>query len=118
MSDASVIANAKRQAELEALHRDVTKPVPPPGTDGDSLRHIRGMEQISDEMLQERATFNLKEHMAKQGAGAGALDLAKLSTEELEGLANAAAREMQTREERTNDAQHSARPQSATDAQK
>ncbi len=106
MSDATVLANAQRQAQLEAQHRDLTKPVPPPGTDGASIRQLKGFEGITDEMLQERATFNLKDHMAKlppqitKGAvvNATVIDLKMLSKEELLGLVDAAAQELAQKE--------------------
>ncbi len=100
MSDATVIANARRQAELEARNRDLTKPEVQLGSTGDSLRSVRGMENITDEMLQERATFNLKDHMAKQTAKieAKTLDLKTLSAEELRGLRDAADQELAQKE--------------------
>ena len=104
-NDAQVIANAIRQAELEKRHRDLTKPVPPIGTDGESLRNVKGFEQISDEMLEERANFNLREHMRKVGATLPAkppiqsvVDLSSMSPEELRGLAGAAQSELAQKE--------------------
>lgn len=100
MSDATVLANARRQAELEAQHRDLTQPVPPVGTDGDSIRRVKGFEQITDEMLQERATFNLKDHMANMNAIAArsSIDLTKMTADELRGLAEAAVTELGRKE--------------------
>jgi hypothetical protein len=104
LSDSAVLANAKRQAELEARHRDLTKTIPPPGTDGDSLRAIPGMAGISDEMLDERANFNLKDHMQKTPTvcidawSPPRIDLTKLTPEELYGLQNAARTELAQRE--------------------
>jgi hypothetical protein len=113
MSDATVLANAKRQAELEARGRDLTKPMPPPGTDGDSLRAIPGMANITDEMLAERASFNLKDHMLnvpvklrgqdpggnfRSERGRSEIDLASMTREELYGLQNAARAELAQRE--------------------
>ncbi len=104
-SDARVIANAQRQAELQARHRDLTKPVPPIGTDGDSLRSVKGFEGITDEALQERATFNLQEHMKGMPKVAtmthesrrSDIDLSKMTEEELHGLAGAALSELEQR---------------------
>lgn len=105
-ADGRVIANAIKQAELEARNRDVTKPQPPAGTDGDSLRKIRGFDQISDQMLQERASFSLKDHMAGRTAGVlsapvpkpAALDLTSMTTEELAGLEKAARQQRKSKE--------------------
>ena len=106
MSDASVLANAKRQAELEARGRDLTKPMPPPGYDGESLRTVRGMSEITDEMLAERATFNLKDHMAGTAATAKAvaqnptLNLAAMSKDQLEAIAQATMTEIAQRQDK------------------
>lgn len=99
--DAQVIANAKRQAELEARGRDLTKPVPPPGHTGDSMRALPGFGAITDEMLAERANFNLRDHLKQQKAPAvrPTLDLSKMTPEELEGLMGAAAQELATKRE-------------------
>ena len=103
-----VITAAQRQAELEARHRDLTKVIPPPGTDGDSLRALKGFESVTDEMLAERATFNLKDHMrgakittvttVDAGEQARTVDMAAMSPEELRGLIEAAARELEQKE--------------------
>lgn len=104
MSDASILANAKRQAELEARGRDLTKQMPPPGQTGESLRQIKGMEQITDEMLAERANFNLREHMKGKstavtvGQTVDRVDLSAMSPDELSGLLDATMREMAQRE--------------------
>ncbi len=104
--DARVIANAQRQAELQARHRDLTKPVPPIGTDADSLRQVKGFEGITDAMLDERANFNLRDHMkgiASQkivmhvSPSAGVIDLHKMSVDDLHGLAGAALSELEQR---------------------
>lgn len=101
MSDASVLANAQRQAELEARHRDLTKAVAAPGTDGDSLRTLKGMEQITDEMLDHRAHFDPKAKPAHQiqTIKSDTLNLSTMSCEELLGLADAALTEASRRPE-------------------
>lgn len=106
-ADGRVLANAIRQAQLEASHRDVTKPQPPAGTDGDSLRKIRGFDQISDQMLNERASFSLKNHMAglkptsvSVRGDRNTLDLSAMSAEELAGLEKAAKQERKNKEKR------------------
>src|SRR5215472_14674283 len=83
---------AKRQAELEKTFRDGSAPVPPLGTNGASIRSYRGFEGITDEILKERANFNLQEHLAgvKKPAEPKVLDLGAMSPEELRGLAQAA----------------------------
>ncbi len=100
MSDATVLANAKRQAELEALGRDLTKPVPPIGTTPESIREK--FPNLTDEILQERATFNLKDHMAKISTGAigqhPSVDLTRMSPEELAGLEKAARQQRKQKE--------------------
>jgi hypothetical protein len=103
-ADARVIANAIRQAELTKQHRDLTKPVPPAGTDGDSLRQVHGMEGITDEMLQERASFNLRDHLAIRSSAVAVaakpatIDLSTMSAEELAGLEKAAKQERKNKE--------------------
>lgn len=102
-ADGRVIANAIKQAELESRNRDVTKPQPPAGTDGDSLRKIRGFDQISDQMLQERASFSLKDHMAGRTgvvtvSKPAALDLTSMTAEELAGLEKAARQQRKSKE--------------------
>lgn len=106
MSDASVLANARRQAELEASHRDVTKPQPPPGATAESLRQVRGMSGITDEMLAERATFNLKDHMKKAPppAPTAEVNLSVMTPEQLEALEKAAAMESKARKKRSKNA--------------
>ena len=91
---------ARRQAELEGRFRDGSAYVPPLGANGDSIRSYRGFEGISDEMLRERANFSLQAHMAGvKPAEPKVLDLAAMSPEELRGLAQAAATELESREE-------------------
>jgi|SRR5579863_110732 len=101
-ADARVIANAQRQAELMARGRDLTKPQPPAGSDGDSLRRVHGMENITDEMLAHQATFTLREHLAGQRAvvPSGTLDLTQMSEEELAGLEKAAKQQRKAKEKR------------------
>lgn len=89
-------ATLKRQKELEARHRDLTKPIPALGSTPESLRGQRGFEGITDEMLAERANFNLKDHMAKPPQAN--MDLRKMTPQELRGLAQAAASELDNRE--------------------
>ncbi len=103
-SDARVIANAQRQAELQARHRDLTKPVPPIGTDADSLRQVKGFEGITDEMLDERANFNLADHMKGMpksniitASQVKTIDIQHMSVEELQGLADATMSELEQR---------------------
>lgn len=86
---------AKRQRELEATHRDLTKEMPPPGSTGDSLRAIRGMENITDEMLRERANFNAKD--PRPAAREVGLDFRKMSPEELAAVQQAAEAEEKAR---------------------
>ena len=99
-ADARVIANAKRQAELMARGRDLTKPQPPAGTDGDSLRQVHGMEGITDEMLAHTASFNLRDHMNQQRAvvPSGTLDLTTMTAEELAALEKAAKQQRKHKE--------------------
>lgn len=106
-ADARVIANATRQAELEARHRDLTKAMPPIGTDGDSLRANPQFAGITDEMLAERATFNLQEHLknGKHLVGpiatvhhTASVDLTNMTVEELQGLADAALKQAATKQ--------------------
>ena len=105
-SDARVISNAQRQAELEARHRDLTKPVPPVGSTPESIRQVKGFEGITDQMLDERATFNLADHMKGQRnvtlAKNDTLDLQKMTTEELQGLAGATMSELEQRNRQEN----------------
>ncbi len=112
-SDARVIANAQRQAELEARHRDLTKPVPPIGTDAESLRQVKGFEGITNEMLDERANFNLRDHMKGNSVKVATmlheqrrsdLDLSKMTEEELHGLAGAALSELEQRNKENSNA--------------
>ncbi len=120
-SDARVIANAQRQAELQARHRDLTKPVPPIGTDADSLRQVKGFEGITDAMLDERANFNLADHMKGMGkrsiavnefkveglSGDGRMatvDLQRMTAEELQGLADATLSELEQRNKENSNA--------------
>ncbi len=116
-SDARVIANAQRQAELQARHRDLTKPVPPIGTDADSLRQVKGFEGITNEMLEERANFNLADHMKGQKQSTVArfphrpdlsagqsINLQSMTEEELHGLAGAALSELEQRNKENSNA--------------
>ncbi len=120
-SDARVIANAQRQAELQARHRDLTKPVPPVGSTPESIRDVKGFEGITDAMLDERATFNLQDHMKGMGkrsiavnefkveglSGDGrmaTLDLQRMTEEELHGLAGAALSELEQRNKENSNA--------------
>lgn len=101
--DQHVIDLAAREAQLKAQGRDLTKDVPPIGTDGESLRSHRGFEGISDAMLEERATFNLRDHMANRAVQVpnnemGMLNLNKLSIDDLRALIHLAVGELQTRE--------------------
>lgn len=91
-----------RQAELEKRHRDLTKPVLPAGSDGDSLRAVKGFEGITDEMLKEREMFSLgkslpaisKEMIQEQHN----FNLHLMSVEELHGLAEAVLNEAANRQ--------------------
>ncbi len=107
-ADARVIAqaaeNARRQAELEKRHRDLTKPVPPVGSDGDSLRGVKGFEGITDEILEERANFNLRSmHTTQTPVGKLSvpnilpINLRAMTAEELHALAGAALTEFEQR---------------------
>ena len=91
MPDAATIA---RQEELRSRHRDLTKPVNPIGSDLESLQSVKGFENITAADLENRATFNLKDHMAKQTVTAVAqsnrINLQSMTREELLGLADAA----------------------------
>jgi len=108
-SDARVIANAQRQAELEARHRDLTKPVPPVGSTPESIRQVKGFEGITDQMLDERATFNLADHMKgmpKPGSNltvkSNTIDIQHMTVEELQGLADATMSELEQRNRQEN----------------
>ncbi len=103
-------ATQARQAELEKRHRDLTKPVPPLGSDGDSLRSIRGFENITDQDLQHRATFNLKDHLAGKGSAvaiatpqSGTVDLSSMTRDQLLTLAESALGEAARKPETENE---------------
>lgn len=99
-------ATRARQSELEARHRDLTKPVPPLGSTPESLRSIKGFENITDAMLEERATFSLKDKMTAAGFAPSVtrgrtleVNLAALSKDELLNLADALLTEASRRSE-------------------
>lgn len=94
-------ATQARQAELEKRHRDLTKPVPPLGSDGDSLRSIRGFEGITDEMLREREAHSRGTMVAK--VSQQTVNLSKMTREELLGLADAALSEAARKPETENE---------------
>ena len=90
--DGQTIAAAIRQAQLEAKHRDLTKPQPVIGSTKESIRTVKGFEGITDEMLDERASFNLQDHMQgiRRPQFENSVDLTKMTPTELRGLAAAA----------------------------
>lgn len=92
------IEAARRQAELEGRHRDLTKEIPPLGTNGASIRSHKSFEGISDAILEERAKFNLRDHMlGVKAQESKTLNLGSMTPEELQGLAQAAAQELESR---------------------
>lgn len=99
MSDSQVIANARRQAELEARHRDLTKPMPPTGSDGDSLRAVKGFEGITDEMLAERANFSPRKVVpGRAGTASEPINLTKLTAEQLAEVKSAIEQQLAMKE--------------------
>jgi hypothetical protein len=98
--DGQTVNAAIRQAQLEAKHRDLTKPQPVIGTTNESIRTVQGFEGISDEILNERATFNLKDHMQgiRRPQTSNSVDLTKMTPEELRGLAQAAETQAKLKE--------------------
>ncbi len=95
-------ATRARQKELESRGRDLTKPEVQLGSTPESLRSVRGFERITDEMFEERATFNLKNVHAStmQIANPAVVDMRKMTEDELRGLAKAAVAELDNREEK------------------
>lgn len=97
-------ATEQRQRELEKRHRDLSKPVDPIGSTADSLRSVRGFENITDADLENRATFNLRDHMAKKpqavsvASPTSTIDLTAMSPEELAGLEKAARQQRKSKE--------------------
>ena len=104
-------ATEQRQRELEKRHRDLSKPVDPIGSTADSLRSVRGFENITDADLENRATFNLRDHMMRtkdkqqalseglnNAAGPATIDLTAMSPEELAGLEKAARQQRKSKE--------------------
>lgn len=89
-------ATARREAELKASFRDLTAPEVPFGRDGESLRTNKAFAGISDEVLQHRAHFNLREHMQTVNAPV-TLDLIKMTEDELEAIKQAAEIELASR---------------------
>ncbi len=92
-----------RQKELEARGRDLTKPEVQLGSTPESLRSVKGFEHITDEMLEERATFKLREPVrtsTMQIANPALVDMRRMSEDELRGLAKAAVAELDNREEK------------------
>lgn len=98
--DGQTVNAAIQQAKLEAKHRDLTKPQPVIGSTKESIRTVQGFEGITDEILDERATFNLKDHMQgiRRPQTENAVDLTKMSAEELRGLAQAAEQQAALKE--------------------
>lgn len=88
----------RREAELKATFRDVTAHEQVIGRTGDSLRAVRGFGGITDEMLAERAAFNLKEHLSKTSAQPGTMDISQMSDQELAALRTAAEIEQAVRQ--------------------
>lgn len=96
---------SEREAELRARFKDVTKPEAPLGSTPESLRQHPGFENITDADLQNRATFNLKDHLAGKSVPPAvplSVNLRTMTVDELHGLAEATLNEMATRREQEN----------------
>lgn len=69
----------------------------PPGSTADSLRSIKGLGGVTDEILREREGFNLRDFMANGTVQGVAIDLSQATPGELAALMKAAAMELSKR---------------------